>query len=137
MIFGGADGVVRAGNERPAVLAAIHRESDLPAGGSAGVGSARSSRRRGRARRARSTHGEIPIGSTKKTPPFGGVSFLGGADGDRTHDLSIANAALSQLSYGPLTGMRMVPQVTTGRKINTRQSRFRRQSTLNATSRVA
>ncbi len=26
---------------------------------------------------------------------------FGGADGDRTHDLSIANAALSQLSYGP------------------------------------
>jgi hypothetical protein len=29
---------------------------------------------------------------------------LGGADGDRTHDLSIANAALSQLSYGPTRG---------------------------------
>ncbi len=28
----------------------------------------------------------------------------GGADGDRTHDLSIANAALSQLSYGPTRG---------------------------------
>ena len=26
---------------------------------------------------------------------------VGGADGGRTHDLSIANAALSQLSYGP------------------------------------
>ena len=30
--------------------------------------------------------------------------FFGGADGDRTHDLSIANAALSQLSYGPTRG---------------------------------
>ena len=28
-------------------------------------------------------------------------SAVGGADGSRTHDLSIANAALSQLSYGP------------------------------------
>ena len=28
----------------------------------------------------------------------------GGADGDRTHDLSVANAALSQLSYGPTRG---------------------------------
>ena len=27
--------------------------------------------------------------------------FSGGDDGDRTHDLSIANAALSQLSYIP------------------------------------
>ena len=26
----------------------------------------------------------------------------GGADGDRTHTLAIANAALSQLSYGPI-----------------------------------
>ena len=31
----------------------------------------------------------------------GGFDVFGGADGDRTHDLSIANAALSQLSYGP------------------------------------
>ena len=30
--------------------------------------------------------------------------LFGGADGDRTHDLSIANAALSQLSYGPTRG---------------------------------
>ncbi len=29
-------------------------------------------------------------------------SIYCGADGDRTHDLSIANAALSQLSYGPI-----------------------------------
>ena len=29
------------------------------------------------------------------------ASVDGGADGGRTHDLSIANAALSQLSYGP------------------------------------
>ena len=26
---------------------------------------------------------------------------IGGADGSRTHDLRIANATLSQLSYGP------------------------------------
>ena len=30
-----------------------------------------------------------------------GTIRVGGADGGRTHDLSIANAALSQLSYGP------------------------------------
>ena len=29
------------------------------------------------------------------------MGHAGGADGSRTHDLSIANAALSQLSYGP------------------------------------
>ena len=29
---------------------------------------------------------------------------LGGDDGDRTHDLGIANAALSQLSYVPKWG---------------------------------
>ena len=34
----------------------------------------------------------------------GGFDVFGGADGDRTHDLSIANAALSQLSYGPTRG---------------------------------
>ena len=28
--------------------------------------------------------------------------LAGGAEGDRTLDLSIANAALSQLSYGPI-----------------------------------
>ena len=33
-----------------------------------------------------------------------GASRVGGADGGRTHDLSIANAALSQLSYGPGEG---------------------------------
>lgn len=27
--------------------------------------------------------------------------FIGGAEGDRTPDLDIANVALSQLSYGP------------------------------------
>ena len=42
----------------------------------------------------------------KRTPPCDGVlrffwQFVGGADGDRTHDLCIANAALSQLSYRP------------------------------------
>ena len=29
---------------------------------------------------------------------------IGGAEGDRTPDLRIANAALSQLSYGPMGG---------------------------------
>lgn len=30
------------------------------------------------------------------------VEVDGGDNGDRTHDLCIANAALSQLSYGPI-----------------------------------
>ncbi len=30
--------------------------------------------------------------------------FIGGAEEDRTPDLCIANAALSQLSYGPVCG---------------------------------
>ena len=30
------------------------------------------------------------------------INFIGGAEGDRTPDLRIANAALSQLSYGPV-----------------------------------
>ena len=34
----------------------------------------------------------------------GGFDVFGGAEGDRTLDLSIANAALSQLSYGPTRG---------------------------------
>ena len=29
------------------------------------------------------------------------LEWIGGADGDRTHDLRIANATLSQLSYRP------------------------------------
>ncbi len=34
------------------------------------------------------------------TPSF--IQRLGGAEGDRTPDLRIANATLSQLSYGPI-----------------------------------
>lgn len=38
----------------------------------------------------------------KKIPTDKGwISNIGGADEDRTHDLCIANAALSQLSYRP------------------------------------
>ena len=33
----------------------------------------------------------------------------GGAEGNRTPDLLIANEALSQLSYGPLEGNRVEP----------------------------
>jgi hypothetical protein len=51
--------------------------------------------------------GERAIGGTRneKSRPTGGdFDDPGGADGDRTHDFSIANAALSQLSYGPTPG---------------------------------
>ena len=37
-------------------------------------------------------------------PEFSGVKD-GGAEGSRTPDLDIANVALSQLSYGPMSGM--------------------------------
>ena len=43
-------------------------------------------------------------GGTRRVPPcLVGVSQqgIGGAEGDRTPDLRIANATLSQLSYGP------------------------------------
>ena len=43
----------------------------------------------------RATPGRLP------SPPLGRTK-LGGADGIRTHDLLVANQALSQLSYGPL-----------------------------------
>ena len=48
--------------------------------------------------------GSSPAPGTKQKPRSNGVSYyclLCGADRDRTDDLSIANAALSQLSYGP------------------------------------
>ena len=45
----------------------------------------------------------------KKTADIGGLQTenslqiqIGGVDGDRTHDLRIANATLSQLSYDPV-----------------------------------
>ena len=69
---------------------------------------------RGRARSARSTKGEISVGGArdeKSRPPGGEFEFSGGADGDRTHDLSIANATLSQLSYGPTLALRMLARI--------------------------
>jgi hypothetical protein len=60
---------------------------------------------RSRRRRARGTyaaHGTAPIAN----PLF--FCFLpSGAEGDRTPDLRIANAALSQLSYGPWDGHKL------------------------------
>jgi hypothetical protein len=44
-----------------------------------------------------------------------GVS--GGAEGDRTLDLSIANAALSQLSYGPTLALRMLARMRASFKL--------------------
>jgi hypothetical protein len=44
-----------------------------------------------------------PEGSEKRTRGNSALkSFGGGEDEDRTHDLRIANAALSQLSYPPI-----------------------------------
>jgi hypothetical protein len=46
----------------------------------------------------------IPAGAQAAMPEtmdFQGVERGGGAEGDRTPDLLIANEALSQLSYGP------------------------------------
>ena len=47
-----------------------------------------------------------PQCTPKRKPPEGGLvspCFYGGAEEDRTPDLVIANDALSQLSYGPVT----------------------------------
>ena len=38
----------------------------------------------------------------RSQPSLGQIPALGGAEGDRTPDLVIANDALSQLSYGPV-----------------------------------
>jgi hypothetical protein len=48
---------------------------------------------------------EIP-----KNPTFSGV-ILSGAEGSRTLDLCIANAALSQLSYDPIIKCFAVPYI--------------------------
>jgi hypothetical protein len=37
------------------------------------------------------------------------LTVIGGAEEDRTPDLRIANATLSQLSYGPRTGLILTP----------------------------
>ena len=47
----------------------------------------------------RATPGRLPSPPMRRTKP-------GGADGIRTHDLLVANQALSQLSYGPRIQMR-------------------------------
>ena len=39
-------------------------------------------------------------------------NFPGGAEGDRTPDLVIANDALSHLSYGPVPGFRACAEIT-------------------------
>ena len=57
-----------------------------------------------------------------KDAPSSVVGAVGGADGGRTHDLSIANAALSQLSYGP------------GKNARVYSRRFRRASDVGATT---
>ncbi len=44
--------------------------------------------------------GALPL--HKKWPVFPAIRGIGGAEGDRTLDLCIANAALSQLSYRPM-----------------------------------
>lgn len=58
-------------------------------------------------------HLEIPAFGQQKTPIlsgfFGNISFLcsyyGGPEGIRTLGLRVANAALSQLSYEPITNI--------------------------------
>ena len=44
----------------------------------------------------------------EKTAALTAVLLFGGDDGIRTHDLSVANAALSQLSYVPFLGFQVV-----------------------------
>jgi hypothetical protein len=50
------------------------------------------------------------------------VAVLSGAEGDRTPDLSVANAALSQLSYGPVFGR--LPSLARGRESFAKTVRF-------------
>jgi hypothetical protein len=58
----------------------------------------------------RNLHGTYSIGALAGDPASGCIptlfiSGIGGAEGDRTPDLRIANATLSQLSYGPLASV--------------------------------
>jgi hypothetical protein len=48
--------------------------------------------------------------------------MFGGAEGDRTPDLRIANATLSQLSYGPIHAL--TPEKREMRRDNGRSRRF-------------
>lgn len=50
-------------------------------------------------------HGEL-VTPNREAPAISGGSVIpGGAEGDRTPDLVIANDALSHLSYGPVPGI--------------------------------
>ena len=51
---------------------------------------------------------------------FGERGGSGGAEGDRTLDLGIANAALSQLSYGP-TGRPLISRAPGARQLSAGQ----------------
>ena len=46
-------------------------------------------------------HGVLQIENAREQCVLGRFRILGGPNEDRTHDLRIANAALSQLSYRP------------------------------------
>jgi hypothetical protein len=53
-----------------------------------------------------------PLITIKKPVHCGTGEIFGGDDGIRTHDLSVANAALSQLSYVPFFLARIFHQFT-------------------------
>src|ERR1043166_7703017 len=77
-------------------IAAAHGRGSRTRGGSARAASARSRRDIARPRIS-------PVASTAAQAAVSRDSFKnGGAEGDRTPDLRIANATLSQLSYGPV-----------------------------------
>ena len=50
-------------------------------------------------------HGELVTPNREAPAKSGGPMIPGGAEGDRTPDLVIANDALSHLSYGPVPGI--------------------------------
>ena len=52
-------------------------------------------------------HNEMRM--THDTPPVLRVGIVGGASRDRTDDLRVANATLSQLSYGPFSDGQKAP----------------------------
>ena len=57
---------------------------------------------------SRSRHSYALNCHQQKSQAFAWLFYFGGEDGDRTHDLIDANAALSQQSYPPTEGPRII-----------------------------
>ena len=102
----------RAGSpERPA-FAARDGASKTPGSGTSCVWGGAAKYQPARNRKPRSMQRPVNWRETRgqetKNRALGPVSEDGGEDGDRTHDLIDANDALSQLSYPPTEGPRII-----------------------------